>query len=470
MCHLVAVLAFLGVAATLVTAVETSSAYSRSTISTCQGIANAVSSASSVYYPGTSEDVGIILQILGENRTPFAIKGGGHIMNPGFSSTTGVQISMSRFRHVDYDPSSQTATIGAGLVWDDVYSALDRYNVNVVGGRNSGVGVAGLALGGGYSWLTNQYGLVLDTIQMFQLVLPDGSVTNVTQSSDPDLFFGLKGGYNNFGVVTAFTLQTHPQGQVWGGTIIYPNSSIKDVSAATVAFTTNVTDPKAAIITYYGYDEGNASFIIASVDIFYDAPTPPDRIFDDFLAIPSLESNVQTRSFLSLVQAVTTAMPATFRGYFDTVPLADVTSDFLDAVVAESEYWSKQLVSDSELLIVYGIEPFLPDILTHGGPSAYPWTRAQRYQPTNVIFIWSNPAYDDDFANAAIQTTARLKSAAAQGANVDDAGIPSYPNYAFETTPVSQIWGSALPTLTYLKQVYDPDNVMSLAGGWKVPT
>ncbi|KAF9801524.1 hypothetical protein IEO21_10094 [Rhodonia placenta] len=469
MCHLVAVLAFLGVAATLESAVETSSAYCRSTVSTCQGIANAVSSASSVYYPGTSEDVGIILQILGENRTPFAIKGGGHIMNPGFSSTTGVQISMSRFNHVDYDPSSQTATIGAGLVWDDVYSVLDRYSVNVVGGRNSGVGVAGLTLGGGYSWLTNQYGLVLDTVQMFQLVLPDGSVTNVTQSSDPVLFFGLKGGYNNFGVVTAFTLQTHPQGQVWGGTIIYPNSSINDVSAATVAFTTNVTDPKAAIITYYGYDEGNASFIIASVDIFYDAPTPPDGIFDDFLAIPSLESNVQTRSFLSLVQAVTTAMPATFRGYFDTVPLADVTSDFLDAVVAESEYWSKQLVSDSELLIVYGIEPFLPDILTHGGPSAYPWTRAQRYQPTNVIFIWSNPAYDD-FANAAIQTTARLKSAAAQGPNVDDAGIPSYPNYAFETTPVSQIWGSALPTLTYLKQVYDPDNVMSLAGGWKVPT
>lgn len=70
-------------------------------------------------------------------------------MNPGFSSTTGVQISMSRFNHVDYDPSSQTATIGAGLVWDDVYSVLDRYSVNVVGGRNSGVGVAGLTLGGG---------------------------------------------------------------------------------------------------------------------------------------------------------------------------------------------------------------------------------------------------------------------------------------------------------------------------------
>ena len=77
------------------------------------------------------------------------MKGGGHASNPGFSSTTGVHIAMSRFSEVTYDAAAQTATIGAGLVWDDVYAALEPYNVNVVGGRVSGVGVAGFTLGGG---------------------------------------------------------------------------------------------------------------------------------------------------------------------------------------------------------------------------------------------------------------------------------------------------------------------------------
>ena len=74
-------------------------------------------------------------------------------MNPGFSSTPGVQIAMSRFANVTYDPTSQTATIGAGSIWDGVYAALELYGVNVAGGRVSGIGVAGFTLGGGKaSW------------------------------------------------------------------------------------------------------------------------------------------------------------------------------------------------------------------------------------------------------------------------------------------------------------------------------
>lgn len=77
------------------------------------------------------------------------IKGGGHATNPGFSSTPGVHIAMSRFNEVTYEPSTRTAGVGAGLLWEDVYSALEPYGVNVVGGRVRGVGVAGFTLGGG---------------------------------------------------------------------------------------------------------------------------------------------------------------------------------------------------------------------------------------------------------------------------------------------------------------------------------
>lgn len=78
------------------------------------------------------------------------------------------------------------------MIWDDVYTVLEPHNVNIVGGRVSGVGVAGFTLGGGYSWKTNQHGLTLDTVQAFGLVLPNGTVTKVTADSNADLFFGLK--------------------------------------------------------------------------------------------------------------------------------------------------------------------------------------------------------------------------------------------------------------------------------------
>lgn len=77
------------------------------------------------------------------------VKGGGHTSNPGFSSTPGVQIAMYRFSEVNYKETSQTVDIGAGLIWDDVYAALEPFGITVVGGRVSGVGVAGFTLGGG---------------------------------------------------------------------------------------------------------------------------------------------------------------------------------------------------------------------------------------------------------------------------------------------------------------------------------
>lgn len=77
------------------------------------------------------------------------MKSGGHTVNPGFSSTPGVHIALSRFKNISYNAKDKTATVGAGLIWDDVYAALAPYNVSVVGARAPGLGVGGFALGGG---------------------------------------------------------------------------------------------------------------------------------------------------------------------------------------------------------------------------------------------------------------------------------------------------------------------------------
>ncbi|KAF9017798.1 FAD-binding domain-containing protein [Hymenopellis radicata] len=465
----------------------------------CETIADAISDSSDVYYPGllgtilginhyesdihhwassssqwslcsvqpgSAEDVGIILGILASNRTAFAVKGGGHASNPGFSSTKGVHIAMSRFSEVTYDAASQTVVVGAGLIWDDVYSALEPYNVNVVGGRVTGVGVAGFTLGGGYSWLTNQRGLTIDTVIAFELVKPDGNIVNVTQNSDPDLFFALKGGLNNFGIVTKFTLQTFPQGMVWGGLITYTFGQLDEVNAAAARFSSQVTDPKAGIITTYNFLLGQPG---VSQILFYDAPTPPDGIFDDFLAIPHFTKDIDTRSFLSLVLASPANTTQGTRGVFHTVPLLAYTPTLIDAILNETKFWGSQLSWASGLFISYDVEPFLPTLFSFNTEAtAYPPSRSVPLLPLNLYYAWAAKAADDAFHDAIRKSAEQIYNVALSEGQQDIVGAALYPNYAIFDTPVERIYGSNLDLMRKVKAAVDPDNVMGLAGGFKV--
>uniref|UniRef100_A0A0W0ETW2 FAD-binding PCMH-type domain-containing protein n=1 Tax=Moniliophthora roreri TaxID=221103 RepID=A0A0W0ETW2_MONRR len=423
--------------------------------------------AECVVEPGTAEDLGIILGILGETQTSFAVKGGGHASNPGFSSTTGVQIAMYRFSEVTYDAQSQTAVIGAGLVWDDVYAALAPYNVNVIGGRVTGVGVAGFTLGGGYSWLTNQYGLTVDTLIALELVQTDGTVVTVTETSDPDLFFSLKGGLNNFGIVTRFTLKTFPQGQVWGGLITYTSLVLDDVTAACEKFASTVSDPKASIITTYNFLLGD---IGVSQLLFYDGPNPPAGIFDDFLAIPHFTKDVDTRDFLSLVLSSPANATAGQRGVFNTVPLVELTPTILDAIVNETRYWGPLLsLLGTGTFISYDVEPFSPSLLSHTSlASAYPPTRTTAYLPLNIYYAWLLPILDNNLHDAIRESARHLTDVAlAEGQTGIDTAAP-YPNYAIFDTPVSRLYGDNLARMQAVKARVDPNNVMALAGGFKI--
>ncbi|KAF8188907.1 hypothetical protein K438DRAFT_2145941 [Mycena galopus ATCC 62051] len=453
-------------------------------LNTCIQIQQAVSSASAVYFPidlfgnyaadiahwassstqdsvcsvepGTPADVAVIIQLLASTNTSFAVKGGGHTTNPGFSSTLGVHISMARFSGVTYDATNGTATIGTGLIWDDVYIALEPFGVNVVGGRLSGVGVAGLALGGGYSWLTNQFGLTVDTITAFELVKPSGDIVSITEDSDPDLFFGLKG------IVTQFTMKTFPQ--VKGGLLSYAPAQIPAVSAAVAQFAANITDPKAAIIPMFNFLLGQPG--IEHV-MFYDAPTPPPGIFDAFLAIPHL-GDVSTRSFVSFVQSVPSNTTAGTRGAFHTVSLLDYSPPILAAILNETVFWGTKLALAGATLISYDVEPSLPTILTHStSPSAYPPSRpVPAPMPLCLYFAWTDSLLDSVFHDALLSSAAQLMNVAvSEGQDVTDAAL--YTNYALYDTPLERIYGANVERLMSIKAEVDPGNVMGLAGGFK---
>ncbi|KAI0260028.1 hypothetical protein BC834DRAFT_973734 [Gloeopeniophorella convolvens] len=261
---------------------------------TCKQIAATISNASEVFFPpspgytadnahafasssaastcsvepGSAQDIGAILRIINSTRTPFAVKSGGHASNPRFSSTSGVQISMARFRNITVNSTA------AGVV--------------VIGGRIPGVGVGGLLLGAGYSYKSSQFGLGIDNIVGIEVVLAQWDVHTVT-SEDEDLWFALRGGMNNFGIVTKFTLNPTHRAKFGPDKLDAFNQAFSKVAQN--------NDTKAALVGEFAYASGAVSPIAL---VFYDAPTPPAGLFDNLLSIPTVSSDVSTRSFADL--------------------------------------------------------------------------------------------------------------------------------------------------------------------------
>ncbi|KAF8332476.1 FAD dependent oxidoreductase [Amanita rubescens] len=455
----------------------------------CEAISAAISSKSAVFYPGSenyendishwfssssqqsactvepgsAQDVGVILQILGEARTPFAVKSGGHSTNLGFSSTPGIQISMTRFNEVIYDSSTEMVKIGPGLRFEDVYDALEPYNRSIAGGRVSGIGVGGLLLGGGYAWQTNQVGLAIDTIVAYELVKPDGKVIKVTEESDSELFFGLKGGLNNFGVVTCFTLKALRQPAVFAGTISYSPSSVPDVIAAVVKFSANNKDTKANVVSAFSFVNGST---LNTPILYYDGPSPPSGVFTDFFNIPEVSCDVHTRSFADFINSLSSNSLTGHRGVSHTVPLLRHSLKVMAAVQNETSFWS-QALSDKGGSIQYDAEPFLPSILSHNtAPTAYPPTRDHVYFPLDIAFSWLNATHDDCFHDAIRQSAERIRAVAIEDGQ-EIAHAPLYPNYAIFDTPLRDMYGANVDKLHMLRKRIDPHDVMGLAGGFK---
>ncbi|KAG1860272.1 FAD dependent oxidoreductase [Suillus subalutaceus] len=459
---------------------------------TCQKIAAAVSPASKVYYSGSpqyiddnehwattgsqpsacsfepvnAQDIGIALQLLGEDQTPFAVKSGGHSVNAGFSSTPGVQIALFSFSQVIYDSDAQTATIGMGLIWDDVYSQLQQYNVTVVGGKNTGVGIGGIVLGGGYSYLSNQYGLSVDNIVSFELVMPNGTVANITSSSSPDLFYGLRGGFNNFGVVTTVTLKTYTQSQVWGGLIAYGSDQWDAVNNAIANFVSTVTDPKACLYSTTDYVSGVTTILTI---LFYDAPTRPDDIFDEFLAVSHSAQDISTRTYLDLIQTSPTNASSGLRAMFDWVPIEQFTTSMLEMVKNQTLFYGKKVSESSGFLISYDIIPLLPSLYSHSDtPSAFPSSRdsGQGYSFIQVYYGWTDANDDEVMLQLGAESAAYMKQFAVD-AGQDVANALIYPNCAPPGTALEDMYGDAVSTLHSIRSAVDPDDVMSLTGGWR---
>ena len=218
----------------------------------------------------------------------FAVKSGGHAAFAGASNIdNGIAIDLAKLNQVAVSADKTQTSVGPGNVWYDVYSKLDPMGLSVIGGRVSAIGVGGLTLGGGVSFFSNRYGWACDNVNKYQVVLADGSIHEVTPSSLPDLYFALRGGGNNFGIVTRFDLVTFPQGKLWGGsqTFLYSPESAAGLNEAFNWLAINgPADPYAQVILAYAYVQYADMYVIAA-DLQYGKPVENPPMLQNFTAV-----------------------------------------------------------------------------------------------------------------------------------------------------------------------------------------
>jgi FAD/FMN-containing dehydrogenase len=184
-----------------------------------------------VVRPRTRDDVAAAIRLAEEHQLPLAVRGGGHNVAGSGTCDTGIVLDLAGMAEVFVDPDARTIRAGGGCTWAQFDAAAAKHHLATPGGLVSSTGVAGLTLGGGIGWLARRYGYSCDNLVEIELVTAEGKSVVAKHDENPDLFWAVRGGGGNFGVVTALTFVGHPVDVVLGGLMLYRGDRGADVLA-----------------------------------------------------------------------------------------------------------------------------------------------------------------------------------------------------------------------------------------------
>ncbi|HSW65782.1 MAG TPA: FAD-binding oxidoreductase [Bacillota bacterium] len=181
-------------------------------------------------WPKTPADVSLAVRFAADNSLVLSVRSGGH-SNGGLSTNDdGVIIDT---RHLDgvelLDEAKHLVRLGAGLTWGEAAKALQEYGLALSSGDTRTVAVGGLAVGAGIGWMVRKYGLTIDSLVAAEVVTADGSILRVSDSEHSDLFWAIRGGGGNFGIVTSFDFVAHPVAKVFAGSIVFSRDHFKEL-------------------------------------------------------------------------------------------------------------------------------------------------------------------------------------------------------------------------------------------------
>ncbi|KAJ4291994.1 hypothetical protein N0V90_009893 [Kalmusia sp. IMI 367209] len=414
-----------------------------------------------VFTPSKPLDVSTALLISRLTQCPFGVKGGGHAAFAGSSSIEGgITIALQNFKQIVPSADRKTVDVGPGNRWVNVYQTLEPQGLNVVGGRIFSVGVPGLILGGGISFFSNKYGWACDNVASYEVVTASGKTINVTPVSYPDLYWALRGGGNNFGVVTNFKLNAFPLGKMWGGGRLYSNESFPAALDAIYKFATigSSTDLDAAQIISFGYSEGFGP--LAAAQLEHAKPIENASVFDDFNAIPFVQSTTAIQYQSEITITMGEGVPDGARETYWDVSFK-VDRGLFTFLVNTFYELLPDIVDAANLLPTISIQAItegqLAGMQKNGGNALGLDPANGPYFIMNMGTMWTDIADDVRILKFHSEVIKRVK-AEAQAKGLDNDFI--YQNYASQFEDVFGSYGKAnQKRLVEVSKKYDPTGV-----------
>jgi FAD/FMN-containing dehydrogenase len=194
----------------------------------------------------------------------ISVRGGGHNVAGLATTTGGLMIDLAPMRGIHVDPAARRVRSQPGVTWNEYNRATNVFGLATTGGVISTTGIAGLTLGGGVGWLMGKYGMAIDNLESAEVVLADGSVVTASDAADADLFWALRGGGGNFGVVTSFEYRAHPVDTILGGIAAHPLSASAEFFDFYRQFTKNLPDELTSFAGLVHAPDGSGMKIIAN--------------------------------------------------------------------------------------------------------------------------------------------------------------------------------------------------------------
>jgi FAD/FMN-containing dehydrogenase len=398
------------------------------------------------------DDVVAAIHHAGGNDLPIAVRGGGHSV-PGFGTVDdGIVVDLSGMRGVDVDAGLRTATVQGGATLGDLNDATHAHGLATTGGIVSTTGVAGLTLGGGLGYLMRSAGLACDNVVSAEVVTADGRVIAADEGQHEDLFWALRGGGGNFGVVTSLGFRLHPVAEVYGGPMFF---ELEDGPALFRFFREFMIDAPEELGMFPAFQiapplpfipESRHGDTLFAVVACWAGPTDEGEAVLKPLhdVAPVVAEHVGAMPYPALNSAFDALYPPGLQQYWKTSFMSELTDAAIDV---HMEHGPKVPALQSTMH-VYAINGAVHRV----APDATAFPHRDATFATNIVGIWADPAQNDD-------NTAWVRNYFEALAPYTTEG--GYVNFmsADDQDRIRASYGANYDRLVEVKRTYDPGNL-----------
>jgi FAD/FMN-containing dehydrogenase len=388
-----------------------------------------------------------------DNSLLLAIRGGGHNIAGNAMCDAGIVIDLSQMKAAKVDAGARRVTVEGGATLGDLDAATQAHGLATPVGINSTTGIAGLTLGGGFGWLSRKYGMTIDNLESAEVVTATGEVVRASATEHPDLFWALRGGGGNFGVVTRFEFRLHPVGpELLSGLIVYPFSAAKSVLQQYRDFMAKAPDElsvwtvlrQAPPLPFLPKEVHGKEVVVLAL-LYVGDPKQGEQLIAPLrkFGTPVGEA-VGVQPYVAWQKAFDPLLTTGARNYWKSHNFSTLQDGLFDAVI---EYVGK--LPSPQCEIFFGA---IGGATTRPAPDSAAYAHRDAMYVMNVHGRWDDPADD----KSCIAWSRDYFNASAPFAS---AGV--YVNFltAEETDRVGAAYGPSYNRLAQVKRKYDPGNL-----------